>query len=163
MDYFGAVAGLRVGLYMPIRGELDTAPLAGLLRAAGAELLLPAVIDSSGPLVFRSFVPGEELRAGYGRIPEPHADAPIRTPDILIVPLAAFDRRGFRIGYGKGHYDRTLSALGAQTRAVGYAFALQEVDTVPDEPHDHPLEAIVTERGVRQPHRIAERHGTSGE
>lgn len=148
LDWLGVVDGRAVALYMPVRGELDPAPLAARLSAAGARLLLPMVIDPDGPLVFRVWLPDDPLEQGYGHIPEPRADAPIMTPNIVVVPLAAFDRRCYRIGYGQGHYDRTLAALRAEgdVAAIGYAYALQEVPRVPSEPHDQPLDAIATER-----------------
>jgi 5-formyltetrahydrofolate cyclo-ligase len=148
IGWLGVVAGRAVALYMPVRGEIDPAPLGVRLSAAGARLLLPMVIDPNGPLVFRLWLPDDPQEPGYGRIPEPRADAPIMRPDIVVVPLAAFDRRCYRIGYGQGHYDRTLRALRAEGEiaAIGYAYAAQEVPLVPNEPHDQPLDAVATER-----------------
>jgi 5-formyltetrahydrofolate cyclo-ligase len=148
LDWLGVVAGRSVALYIPVRGEINPAPLGIRLSAAGARILLPMVIDPHGPLVFRVWLPDDPLAPGYGRIPEPRADAPIMAPDIVIVPLAAFDRRCYRIGYGGGHYDRTLAALRAEGEiaALGYAYAAQEVERVPDEVHDQPLDAVATER-----------------
>jgi len=143
-------AARTAALYAPVRGELDPAPLAARLSAAGLQILLPMVIDPEGPLVFRAWLPDDPLEPGFARIPEPRADAPIFRPDVVVVPLAAFDRRCCRLGYGGGHYDRTLAALRAEgdVWAMGYAYAGQEVDRVPDEPFDQPLDAVVTEREV---------------
>jgi 5-formyltetrahydrofolate cyclo-ligase len=148
VGWLGVVAGQSVALYMPVRGEIDPAPLGAQLSAAGARLLLPMVIDLEGPLVFRLWLPDDPLEPGYGRIPEPRADAPIMRPHSIVVPLAAFDRRCYRIGYGQGHYDRTLAALRAEgeVAALGYAYGVQEVERVPNQPHDQPLDAIATER-----------------
>lgn len=145
-----SIGGRVVALYHPVRGELDTAPLAALLRAKGLSLALPVVIDAQGALTFRLWEETMQLTPGYGRIPELPADAPACLPDAVVTPLAAFDGRGFRLGYGQGHYDRTLAQLKAQGSlyALGYAYAAQQVPDVPDEPHDVPLDAVVTELGI---------------
>jgi len=144
----GPLAGRSIALFAPFRDEIDTAPLAGLLRAAGARLALPVILGRDRPLLFRLWDQGAPLTpAGAFRIPEPGPDAPEVVPDTLVVPLAAFDRRGFRIGYGAGFYDRTLALLraGGPVRALGYAFACQEVGQVPAEPHDEPVDMMITE------------------
>lgn len=140
--------GKVVALYSPIQGEVKVAPLAERLRAAGAKPALPKVADPQVPMHFRLWLEEDPLDKGFGGIREPDVDAPAAVPDVVIVPLSAFDRRGFRVGYGQGHYDRTLGALAQQERplTIGYAFALQEVDEVPRELHDVPLDAVVTER-----------------
>jgi 5-formyltetrahydrofolate cyclo-ligase len=150
LQLLGDLKGKTVSLYMPIRGELDPRPLAGKLRAAGAVAALPRVSSDHVPMAFRVWLEGDPLEKGFGGIREPAASAPEVLPDIVIVPLAAFDRRGFRIGYGKGHFDRTLGPLarGVRPFLVGYAFALQEVEEVPRELHDVPLDAVVTETEI---------------
>jgi 5-formyltetrahydrofolate cyclo-ligase len=142
--------GAVVALYLPIRGELDTGPLAVALRARGHDLALPVVGARDGPLGFRAWTPGDALDPGFGRIPQPLPESPAVTPDFLFVPLAAFDRAAHRLGYGAGFYDRTLEALrrARHTPAFGLAFAAQEVAALPAEPHDVALDGIVTERGV---------------
>jgi 5-formyltetrahydrofolate cyclo-ligase len=146
-------SGAVVALYLPIRGELDTGPLAAALRARGHRLALPVVGDRDGPLGFRAWTPGDALDPGFGRIPQPLAESPVVIPDFLFVPLAAFDRAAHRLGYGAGFYDRTLAALraGRRTPAFGLAFAVQQVPALPAEPHDIALDGIVTERGVLFP------------
>ena len=147
----GSVAGRVVSLFAPFRDEIDTAPLAAVLWEAGAEVALPVVVDRASPLLFRRWRPGDVLEpVGAYRIPTPSALQPEVVPQDLIVPLAAFDRRGYRIGYGAGHYDRTLALLRAHgpVRAFGYAFACQEVDHVPAEPHDERVEGMITEERV---------------
>lgn len=144
----GAVEGSAIALFAPFRDEIDTAPLAGALRDAGAVLALPVIIAGDQPLLFRQWDKDAPLvPTGAFRIPEPGPEAPVLIPDVLLVPLAAFDRRGFRIGYGAGFYDRTLALLRAQrpVRAIGFAFACQEVDEVPVETHDEPVDMMVTE------------------
>jgi 5-formyltetrahydrofolate cyclo-ligase len=145
--------GAIVALYLPIRGELDTGPLAKALRARGHELALPVVGDRDGPLGFRAWAPGDALDPGFGRIPQPLADSPAVIPDFLFVPLAAFDRAAHRLGYGAGFYDRTLVALRADrlVPAFGLAFAVQQVPALPAETHDVALDGIVTERGLLRP------------
>jgi 5-formyltetrahydrofolate cyclo-ligase len=120
------------------------------LRAQGAKVALPRVRSGNEPMSFREWRKDDPLKKGFGGISEPDETAPEVTPDILIVPLAAFDRRGFRIGYGKGHFDRTLGPLERTVRpfTIGYAFAFQEIGEVPRELHDVPLDAVVTENEI---------------
>lgn len=145
------VEGRVVSLFAPFRDEIDTAPLAALLWSHNARVALPVVVGRDVPLVFRLWQPGDQLElvGAYG-IPTPLPSAPEVEPDDLIVPLAAFDRRGYRIGYGAGHYDRTLARLRALkgVRAFGYAFACQEVSAVPHEGHDEPVDGMITETDV---------------
>lgn len=156
--WLGLTPPRTVALYAPVRGELDPMPLANRLSADGVQLLLPMVIDPHAALVFRAWLADDPLTPGYARIPEPRADAALLRPDVVVVPLAAFDRRCFRVGYGAGLYDRTLAALRADgdVRALGYAFSDQEVEVVPAEPFDEALDAIATEREVVTPRPLAE-------
>jgi 5-formyltetrahydrofolate cyclo-ligase len=137
-----------VSAYWPIRGEADPLPLVDLARRRGLRIALPALHDGSA-LRFHLWEAGEALvPAGFGTLGPPPT-APEAVPDIVLLPLAAFDRKLHRIGYGKGHYDRAVAALRAAGRRpllVGLAFAAQEVDNVPFEPHDVPLDFVVTER-----------------
>lgn len=147
----GQVEGRIVSLFAPFRDEIDTAPLAAALWEAGADVALPVVVDRASPLLFRRWQPGDVLEpVGAYRIPTPSPLSPELIPQDLIVPLAAFDRRGYRIGYGAGHYDRTLALLRARgpVRAFGLAFACQEVEHVPAEPHDERVEGMITEEGT---------------
>jgi 5-formyltetrahydrofolate cyclo-ligase len=150
IQLIGDVRERSVALYMPIKGELKPGPLAERLRAAGAVLALPRVTSDNVPMTFREWRADDPLEKGFGGIREPDALAPIVVPDVVIVPLAAFDRRGFRIGYGKGHFDRTLGPLerGVRPLTIGYAFAFQEIEEVPRELHDVPLDAVVTEEEI---------------
>lgn len=135
--------GLVVSAYWPIRSEADPRPIMEALHARGVSLCLPAIVE--GRMVFRRWAPYEPIvPGGFGTL-VPRPEEPEVTPDILIVPLAAFDRRLCRIGYGRGYYDRAIADLKPAV-TIGIAYAAQEVAAVPDEPHDQPLDWIVTER-----------------
>ena len=143
--------GTIVSGFLPIRSEADIRPLMARLKARGARLCLPIVQDKT-TIVFRELVPGAELiDTGFGtRGPGP--EAAVLDPEILLVPLSAFDAAGNRIGYGAGHYDRAIARLlqkGMEPRLIGIAFDCQEVAEVPAEPHDVRLQAILTESGLR--------------
>jgi 5-formyltetrahydrofolate cyclo-ligase len=137
-----------VAAFSSIRDEPDTGPLLAGLQAHGFATALPAAAARSTPLVFRLWRTGEPLIRGPLGAPEPTEAAAAVDPDLLFVPLSAFDRRGHRLGYGAGHYDRALKLLraGGPIRAVGVAYAASEVDRIPDEPHDERLDFILTER-----------------
>jgi 5-formyltetrahydrofolate cyclo-ligase len=134
-------------LYWPIRGEADPLALLARLAEAGLTTALPVLAGRRRPLVFRQWRPGDPLIDGRLGLREPAAESPIAEPDLLFVPLAAFDRTGHRLGYGAGYYDATLAALAAKRPlAIGLAFSAQEVASLPAEPHDHPLAFVITER-----------------
>lgn len=143
--------GATIAGFLPIRSEIDLRPLMDRLAQQGARLCLPAIIDRT-TIIFRELVRGVDLvDVGFGTV-GPGPEAEILDPDILLMPLAAFDGRGSRVGYGAGHYDRAVSRLHAKSRLpvlVGCAFSVQEVDTVPAEPHDVKMHAVVTENGFR--------------
>ncbi|WP_428390838.1 5-formyltetrahydrofolate cyclo-ligase [Lichenicoccus sp.] len=130
----------------PLPGEPDLRPLWQRLHAAGIAIVLPFTPPLGQALRFRSWVPGCTMQAGRFGTEHPRADADASPPDLLFVPLLAFDRHGFRLGHGGGYYDRTLAAL-PSARSVGYGFASQQVEAVPRGPHDMKLDCIVTERG----------------
>ena len=136
--------------YHPIRAEIDPAPLMRALAARGVALCLPSARPGQA-LDFRHWSPGDPLSRGRYGIEEPHEDSLSATPDLIIVPLAAFDPAGHRLGYGAGHFDRTLAALrlSGTVFALGLAYAEQEVAAVPFEPHDQKLDAVLTEKGYR--------------
>ncbi|SFV01965.1 5-formyltetrahydrofolate cyclo-ligase [Methylobacterium sp. 174MFSha1.1] len=140
-----------VSAYWPIRSEVDVRPLIGLLRARGQAVALPQVTPDG--LVFRLAAEGAALSPGGFGLSEPGPDSGVVEPRVLLVPLAAFDRRGQRIGYGKGYYDRALARLDAtgRTLALGIAFSAQEIPLVPAGPHDRALDGIVTEAGFIHP------------
>ncbi len=140
--------GAIVAGYSPINSEIDPFPLMRALERRGAELALPVIVKSNYPLIFRSWSPDEGLVRGSYGIFQPSSDAPDVDPDIVLVPLAAFDRAGHRIGYGRGYYDRTLHQLRAMKKitVIGIAFAVQEIEIVPALPHDEQLDCVLTER-----------------
>ena len=140
--------GMVVSGFSPMRSEINPVPLMRRLADSGASFALPVVQGRGAPLVFRAWAFGEPLVPGAWGIREPTAEAPTVAPDLLLVPLAAFDRRGFRLGYGGGYYDRTLTALRGLKSivAVGLGFAAQEVARVPDLPYDARLDFVLTER-----------------
>ena len=140
--------GSIVSGFMPIRSEINPIPLLRRCAEAGAQLALPAIVGRGKALSLRSWSVGEKLNAGQWGIREPVADAPEVKPDFMLVPLAAFDRGGGRIGYGAGYYDMTISAVRAfkPVVAIGVAYAAQEVPEVPILPHDVRLDLVLTER-----------------
>jgi 5-formyltetrahydrofolate cyclo-ligase len=144
---FAIAPGSIVSGYSPIRGELDPAPLMQRLAGLGARLALPAVTARGRSLTFRAFTPGDRLLLGPLGILEPSPAAAEMIPDIMLVPLAAFDRAGHRIGYGAGHYDHTLAHARKMKpiAAIGVAFAVQEIEAVPALPHDVALDYVLTE------------------
>jgi 5-formyltetrahydrofolate cyclo-ligase len=151
VEEIAAKAGLKapvVSVYWPIRSELHTRPLIEALAAKGIAVALPVMHAVKHPLVFRAFTPGDDLVKGPFGLSEPSLDKPALTPDIIFAPLAAFDRGGFRLGYGGGIYDATLSELRARKPvvAVGLAYACQEAGAIPTEPHDQRLDYLLTER-----------------
>jgi 5-formyltetrahydrofolate cyclo-ligase len=148
LDYAPPNASLSVALFSAIGREPDLGPLAAALKQAGVPTALPVTGKAGTVLAFRRWSAGDPLVPGRMGIGEPPETAEAIDPDVLFVPLAAFDRRGHRIGYGAGHYDRTLTALKARKaiRTIGVAYATQEVLFIAAEPHDEPLDLIVTER-----------------
>jgi 5-formyltetrahydrofolate cyclo-ligase len=140
--------GQAISAYWPIRDELDTRPLLIRLMDDGWRVCLPVVGGPELPLVFRRWEVGAPLYpAGMGML-EPGEAAPETVPDVVVMPLLGFDRSGTRLGYGGGYYDRTLQAMGTKPLLVGYAFAAQELETIPHQDHDVPLDMLVTENGV---------------
>jgi 5-formyltetrahydrofolate cyclo-ligase len=145
---FEVAPGTVVSGYSPIRSELDPVPLMQKLAAQGAKLALPAILGRGKSLVFRAWVPGDRLTMGPLGILEPSPAMAERIPDIMLVPLAAFDGLGHRIGYGAGHYDFTLAHLRKlkPITAIGLAFAAQEIKAVPALAHDVALDYVLTEK-----------------
>jgi 5-formyltetrahydrofolate cyclo-ligase len=142
--------GAVVAGYSPIRGEIDPAPLMRRLAAQGARLALPAIASRGQSLRFRAWSPDDRLMRGPLGILEPSPAAAEIIPDVVLVPLAAFDRLGHRIGYGAGHYDRTLAQLRKSRgiMAIGLAFAAQQVKAVPALQHDVALDYVLTETQI---------------
>jgi 5-formyltetrahydrofolate cyclo-ligase len=146
-DWLSSQRGRVLAGYMPMRTEIDPLPA---MAAHQGPVCVPVIIGAGLPLRFREWTPGAPMVAGdFGALIP--AEGAFIEPEVLIVPLVAFDARGFRLGYGGGFYDRTLEGL--RTRhdvlAVGFAYDAQELPAVPTEPTDQRLDAIVTESGVR--------------
>jgi 5-formyltetrahydrofolate cyclo-ligase len=142
--------GAVVAGFFPMRSEIDPRPLMQALVGEGFSLSLPCVTKEG--LVFRQWTYGDPLAKRRFGLSEPLDSAALVTPCAFIVPLAAFDRRGHRIGYGAGHYDRALGQA-PDALKIGICFAAQEVPAVPDEAYDQALDAVVTEEGVVRPPR----------
>ncbi len=138
-----------VSAFFPYQSEIDTRPLLGKLAGEGWTTCLPIVIGLGEPLIFRHWMPGQPTVPGTWNIPQPTDDAALVEPDVLLVPMMAFDRAGYRLGYGGGFYDRTLEQLRAKKTitAIGVAYSAQEVDSVPHGSHDQPLDYVMTEKG----------------
>ena len=135
--------------YAAIDDELNPLPLMERLAASGHPIALPVIVRKGAPLIFRQWVPGAPLETGAFSVPVPGEDAPELTPDILLVPLLAFDMKGFRLGYGAGFYDRTLSGLRARgsVTAIGIAFDEQRIEAVPHDAYDQQLDWMLTPSG----------------
>ncbi len=140
--------GMVVSGYSPMRSEINPVPLMRKLTGLGAQLALPAVQGRGKPLAMRAWSFGAPLVSGVWGIKEPGPDAVEAFPDIMIVPLAAFDRAGHRIGYGAGYYDMTIARIRAMKPviAIGLAFAAQEIDRVPATAFDARLDLVLTEK-----------------
>jgi 5-formyltetrahydrofolate cyclo-ligase len=150
-NFLGAVevpAGIPVSAYWPLEEEFDPRPLFTALHRRGHPIGLPVILGKGQPLLFRRWEPATDLVRGPFRVMTPPPTAPEIVPQLLLVPLLAFDRAGYRLGYGGGFYDRTIAKLraGGEALAVGVTFAALEVPAVPRDDTDQPLDWIVTER-----------------
>ncbi|MBE0552470.1 MAG: 5-formyltetrahydrofolate cyclo-ligase [Rhodobacteraceae bacterium] len=146
-DFLAAHRGRALAGYMPMRTEIDPLPA---MAAHDGPVGVPVILGAGQPLRFREWSPGAAMVPGdFGALIP--AEGAWVEPEVLIVPMVAFDAQGYRLGYGGGFYDRTLEGLRAKrpTLAVGFAFAAQEVEEVPIEPTDQRLDALVTEEGLR--------------
>jgi 5-formyltetrahydrofolate cyclo-ligase len=145
-----SLAGAIVSGFMPMKSEINPLPLMKKLADAGVQLALPVTGRRGQPLTMRAWTWGEPLASGVWGIREPRSEAPQVEPDILLVPLLAFDRAGRRLGYGGGYYDLTLAQLRSRkaVTAVGLAFAVQEIASVPTTPRDAALDLVLTEHEV---------------
>jgi 5-formyltetrahydrofolate cyclo-ligase len=142
-----------MALYKALGAELDPRPLGEAMLKRGWRLAMPRVVDLEGPMVFRRWRPGQRLAHDLSGMPAPLDSAGEMDPDLVLVPLLAFDRGGGRLGQGGGHYDRTLAALrgrGLAPPCIGFAYSGQEVARLPREAHDQPLDGILTEAGYIQ-------------
>lgn len=138
-----------VAAYWPIGGELDLRPLMSELHGNGTSVALPVIVAKGAPLVFRRWSPDEPMVQGEWRIPVPAPASPTLHPQVLLIPLVGWDPAGYRLGHGGGYYDRTLATLEPRPLAIGVGLEAAHLETIHPQPHDVPLDVIVTERGVR--------------
>lgn len=150
LDAIEIAADQVISAYWPIRDEIDCKPLLGKLMDSGHQVCLPVVQGDELPLVFRRWELGAALyEAGFGSL-APADGAPVVEPDILIIPLLGFDKSGTRLGYGKGYYDRSVAAMSKVPQLIGYAFTAQELEDIPRDDHDVPLDWLITEDGAQR-------------
>ncbi len=148
LDLIEASSPTIVAGVWPLAGEIDLRPLLHALHERGIGVALPETTPRGNPLIFRHWQPDSAmLPEKFGTF---RPDGAVVHPDLFLVPLLAFDRSGRRLGYGGGYYDRTLPLYPGRP-AWGFAYASQEVAKLPLEPHDHPLDAIITEAGIIHP------------
>ena len=146
---FPLLGSLTIGFYWPFKGEVDPRVALRRFRARGARGALPVVLEKGAPLQFREWTPGCVTRAGVFGLPVP-VDGAIVVPDVVLAPPVGFGTRGYRLGYGGGYFDRTLAALSPRPLAIGLAREVSRIDTIHPQPHDVPMDFIVTENGIHQ-------------
>jgi len=144
-----AVDDAVVGFYWAFKGEIDLRGIVRGLIARGTRAALPVVVESGTPLEFWAWQPRMKMARGVWNIPVPGERVPVR-PGLLLVPLVGFDPAGYRLGYGGGYYDRTLAAMHPRPYCIGVGFELGRLDSIRPQPHDIPMDMIVTERGVQR-------------
>lgn len=143
-----STAGVIVSLYWPFRGELDLREWMRSAAARGLRVALPVVVEKGRPLIFREWIPGARLTRGVWNIPIP-ADGAEVTPSVIISPVVGFDPQNYRLGYGGGFFDRTLAAMKTPRRVVGVGHPSGALPTIHPQPHDIPMDIIVTGRSAR--------------
>jgi 5,10-methenyltetrahydrofolate synthetase len=141
--------GVTASAFWPIKGEPDLRPLLADWHAAGALAALPVVEVRHAPLVFRRWTPETRMIRGDWNIPVPGPGAAAVVPQIALAPLVGWDTAGYRLGYGGGYFDRTLAALSPRPFVIGVGFQAARIETIYPQPHDIPLDAIVTEAGLQ--------------
>jgi len=146
---FDGSLGWRISGYWPIRGEPDLRPLLAELHEEGAKIALPVVAVKAAPLVFRRWTPATQLVRGEWDIPVPPPEAAAIIPQITLAPLVGWDDAGCRLGYGGGYFDRTLAMLDPRPVTIGIGFQAARLATIYPQPHDVPLDFILTEAGLQ--------------
>ncbi len=142
----GDVSGRTVSLYWPFRGEPDLRSWIASVIARGGAIALPVVVEKARPLIFRGYRPGDRLEKGVWNIPIPAEGEPV-TPDVVISPIVGVDPQNYRLGYGGGFFDRTLAAMERKPQVIGIGYEMQRIPTIYPQPHDIPMDSIVTEQG----------------
>ena len=151
-ELIGDPSGLAISAYWPFRAEQDLKPLLARLAERGARTALPVVVAKGQPLEFRAWKSGDPTERGVWNIPIPAAGAEVVVPDIAIAPVVGYDLQCYRLGYGGGFFDRTLAALRPhKPRLFGVGYAIQAIRTIHPQAYDIPMDAVVTEAGVRWP------------
>ncbi|RWN94693.1 5-formyltetrahydrofolate cyclo-ligase [Mesorhizobium sp.] len=140
----GDIAGRMVSLYWPFRGEPDLRAWMASVNERGGRTALPVVVEKARPLIFRAYAPGDRLEKGVWNIPIPAGGDPV-LPDIVISPVVGIDPRQYRLGYGGGFFDRTLAAMPFKPLVIGVGYELQRIATIYPQPHDIPMDRVVTE------------------
>jgi 5-formyltetrahydrofolate cyclo-ligase len=136
-----------LGCYWPFRREYDCIPLMRRVVDAGGQVALPVIIEKLQPLEFRPWTPQTKMEAGVWNILHP-AEGPAVHPQALLVPLVGFDAAGYRLGYGAGYYDRTLASFPKTPITIGVGFEVGRLETIFPQPHDIPMDFIITEAGL---------------
>lgn len=149
VEAFGALEAISIGFCWPYKGEPDTRFFLHVMRRRGARAALPVVVEKKRPLEFREWWPGAATTPGVLDLPIPR-DTPVLRPRALLVPPVGFDARGYRLGYGGGYFDITLAALTPQPLKIAVAFELSRMQTIHPQPHDIPMDFVVTEKGVQK-------------
>jgi 5-formyltetrahydrofolate cyclo-ligase len=144
---FSVLQTMKIGLYWPFRGEYDPRVAVRYFWESGATLALPEVVDRRKPLSFRQWWPDAPMKTGTYNIPVPQGTQRVE-PDVLIIPMVGFDRKGYRLGYGSGYFDRTLAAYSVCPLTIGVAFEMQRLENVHPQQHDIALQYVITEAGV---------------
>ncbi len=147
----GDVASITVSAYSPFRGEPVLRDMLKSIVARGGRTALPVVLARGKPLFFRVWAPGDPTERGVWNIPVPTARAEVVLPDVVIAPVVGFDPACFRLGYGGGFFDRTLASFAKRPRVFGVGYSPAAIPTIYPQPHDIPMDAIVTENGVQRP------------
>lgn len=148
-DRFDSARGLVLAGYWPIKGEPDLRPLMASLHASGTNIALPVVETKAAPLIFRRWIPAARMVRGDWNIPVPPPDAQVVVPNIVLAPLVGWDLEGYRLGYGGGYFDRTLTALFPRPFAIGVGFESAQLPTIFPQSHDVRLDVILSEAGLR--------------
>jgi 5,10-methenyltetrahydrofolate synthetase len=145
---FPMIERLTLGFYWPFNGEVDPRVAAYRFRARGARTALPVVVAKNAPLEFREWSPGVATVPGVFGLPVPQTPAVV--PEVVLMPPVGFDERGFRLGYGGGYFDRTLAHLTPHPLKIGLARAASRMQTIHPQPHDIPMDFVITEEGIHE-------------
>ena len=145
---FPMLAGMTIGFYWPFNGEVDPRVAVLRLRERGARAALPVVVEKNAPLEFREWTPGVATVPGVFGLPVPQS--PRVVPDAVLMPPVGFDAAGYRLGYGGGYFDRTLAALSPQPLKIGVAREVSRIETIHPQPHDIPMDFVITPRGIHE-------------